>query len=91
MKTFNGLLEREEFSFWIWLFATIITCGIFHIYYEYKMGVALIEIQEKYEMRVDNYLHIISLLLTLFGLSIVVDAIQQNEINKIYEKISPAT
>ena len=33
MQTFNGLLEREEFSFWIWLFASIITCGIFHIYY----------------------------------------------------------
>ena len=89
MKTINGLLGREELSFWTWLLVSLITCGIFHLYYEYKMGVALIEIQEKYELRVDNNLHIISLLLSLFGFSIVVDAIHQNEINKVYETLSP--
>ena len=87
MKTFNGLLERDEFSFWTWLIVSILTCGLFHVYYEYKMGVALIEIQEKYGLRIDNNLSLISLILTLFGLSIVVDAIQQNEINKVYEKL----
>ncbi len=87
MKTMNGLLDRDELSFWTWLLVSIITCGIFHFYYEYKMGLALIEIQEKYDMRVDDSLHIISLLLSIFGFSIVVDAIHQNEINKAYEKI----
>ena len=66
---------------------SILTCGLFHVYYEYKMGVALIEIQEKYGLRIDNNLALISLILALFGLSVVVDAIQQNEINKVYEKL----
>ena len=87
MKTMNGLLDRDELSFWTWFLVSIITCGIFHMYYEYKMGLALIEIQEKYDMRVDNNLPLISLLLSIFGLSIVVDAIHQNEINKAYEKV----
>jgi len=91
MKTMNGLLEREELSFWTWLLVSIITCGVFHLYYEYKMGLALVEIQEKYDMRVDNHLPILSLLLSVFGFSIVVDAIHQNEINKAYEKFTYQT
>jgi hypothetical protein len=87
MKAMNGLLGREELSFWTWLLVGIITCGIFHLYYEYKMGLALLEIQENYGMQVDNHLPIISLLVSLFGFSIVVDAIHQNEINKAYEKL----
>ena len=87
MRTINGLLEREELFFWTWLFISILTYGIFHLYYEYKMALALMEIQEKYGARVDEHLHIISLLLSLFGFSIVVDAIHQNEINKVYERI----
>jgi len=86
MKAFNGLLGRDEFSFWHWLFLSALTCGIFHLYYEYRMGVGLVEIQEKYGMRVDKNLPLISLLLSIFGFSIVVDAIQQYEINKLYEK-----
>ena len=87
MKAMNGLLDREELSFWTWFFVSIITCGIFHLYYEYKMGLALVEIQDKYNMRVDNNLPLISLLLSIFGMSIVVDAIHQNEINKAYEQL----
>ena len=86
MKTFNGLLERDEYSFWHWLLLSALTCGIFHLYYEYRMGVGLVEIQEKFDMRVDKNLPFISLLLSIFGFSIVVDAIQQYEINKLYEK-----
>jgi hypothetical protein len=51
------------------------------------MGLALVEIQEKYDMRVDDNIPLISLLLSIFGLSIVVDAIHQSEINKAYEKL----
>ena len=87
MKTMNGLLEREELSFWTWLLVSLITCGLFHLYYEYKMGLALVEIQKKYDMRIDSNLPIISLFLSVFGFSIVVDAIHQNEINKTYEKL----
>jgi hypothetical protein len=50
------------------------------------MGIGLVEIQEKFDMRVDKNLPLISLFLSIFGFSIVVDAIQQYEINKLYEK-----
>ena len=85
MRTMNGLLGREELSFWTWLLVSIVTCGLFHLYYEYKMGLALVEIQEKYALRVDRNLPIISLLLSVFGFPFVVDAIHQNEINRVYE------
>ena len=87
MKTFNSLLEREEFHFWTWLIVSVLTCGIYHVYYQYKMARGLVEIQESCQLRVDEGLPLLSILLTLFGLSIVVDAIQQNEINKIFESL----
>ncbi len=33
MATLNAWLERNEYSFWLWFFLSIITCGIFGIYY----------------------------------------------------------
>jgi hypothetical protein len=84
MKVFNSFLEREEFNFWLWFFMSLLTCGVFHIYYEYQMGIALKEIQKKYNLPVEEQLPMISILLSIFGLSLVVDAIHQNEINKIY-------
>ena len=44
----------------------------------------IIEIQKKFHMQVDENLPLTSLILTLCGLSLVVDAIHQNEINKVY-------
>ena len=86
MRTLNGLLGREEFSFWKWLFFTLLTFGIYHVYYEYKMGLGVIEIQEKFGMPVDRNFPMICLGLSIFGLTLAADALQQNEINKIYAK-----
>ena len=83
MNTINHLLGRQELSFWKWLFLSIITCSLFHIYYEYKMALCINELQRKYQMNEDTNLGFISILLSVFGLSLVVDAIQQNELNKI--------
>jgi len=82
MKCLNFLLKREEFSFWLWLLLTIVTCGLFHIYYQYKMSSTLVELQVAYKLEKSENLPLISILLTLFGFSIIVDCIQQHELNK---------
>ncbi len=82
MKACNLLLGRQEFDFMKWLLFTFLTCGIYHIYYQYQMGTAIVEIHRKYnKMGLEN-LPVISALVSVFGLSIVVDCIHQSELNK---------
>lgn len=83
MLACNAMLGREEFRFWTWALLSFITCGIYHLYYQYQMGTALVEIQRSRSLTTFDNLPIISILVSIFGLSIVVDAIHQHEINKI--------
>ena len=83
MKACNDLLDDDRFSFWMWILLSIITFGLYHIYYQFKMGRAIVEIQEEMNERVFNILPIISIVVTIMGLSIIVDCIHQNEINKL--------
>ena len=83
MEACNALLNRREFSFWIWLLLTILTCGIYHIFYQYKMGAAIVEIQHLMNRDLFDKLPLLSVVVTIIGLSIVVDCIHQHEINKI--------
>ena len=87
MESCNALLDRREFRFWAWLLLTILTCGIYHIFYQYKMGAAIVEIQHKINRVLFDKLPVISVLVTIFGLSVVVDCIHQHEINKIYDAL----
>ena len=84
METLNGWLRRNEYSFWPWLLLSIVTCGIFAIYYEYKMADGINEIQQSNGWRVSNSLAVICVLLAIFGVGIASLAIQQAEINKFY-------
>jgi hypothetical protein len=79
----NELLGREEFKFATWLILSIVTCGLYFIYYQYKMGEVITEIQEAKGLRVNTNLPMVSLVLSLVGLSIVADVVHQSEINKI--------
>ena len=83
MEACNALLNRREFSFWIWLLLTILTCGLYHIFYQYKMGAAIVEIQHLMNRDLFDKLPLISVFVTIIGLSVVVDCIHQQEINKI--------
>lgn len=83
MKACNDLLDEKEFSFVLWILLSIITFGLYHIYYQFKMGRSIVEIQKQLKIRPFDVLPIISVLVTIVGLSIVVDCIHQNEINKI--------
>ncbi len=84
MRAVNHLLQQQRYNFWVWFLLTILTCGLFNIYYEYYMAQGLVEAQGKYGRPLSKDLPVLSLVLTIFGLNIVTDAIQQNEINKFF-------
>ena len=83
MEACNGLLKRVEFRFGYWILFTLLTCGIYHIFYQYKMGAAIVALQRDYSRAVFDALPAISVIVTVLGLSIVVDCIHQHEINKL--------
>lgn len=59
----------------------LITCGIYGIYWGYKMGEAMDDARAQHGEPAGS-LPIIFLILNLFGLSIVTMALIQNELNK---------
>jgi len=84
MQACNELVGREEFSFWNVFLLSLVTCGIYFIYYQYTMGRVIVEIQTKRGMVPFQNLPIISLFVSMFGFSIIVDAVHQNELNKFF-------
>jgi len=86
MRAINHLLGQQRYNFWMWFLLAIVTCGLYNIYYEYYMSQELVEAQDKHGLPKSKYLPVLSLFLTIIGLNIVTDAIQQNEINKFFER-----
>lgn len=82
----NHLLGQERYKFGLWFILTLVTCGLYNIYYEYFLAQGLTEAQEKHGRPKSKDLPVLSLVLTIIGLSVVADAIQQNEINKFFGK-----
>lgn len=83
MEGCNEMLGRTEFKFWLWFFLSIITCGIYHIFYQYKMGKAILEIQQNRNSHLFDSLPLISVLVSIFGSTLIVDCIHQYELNKL--------
>ena len=83
MKAMNALLEREEFSFNKWALLTLLTCGLYHIYYEYHMGSELQAWLTRNGREVSSHLAAIGLGLSVFGLTVIADAVYQHELNKL--------
>lgn len=83
MLAMNALLGREEFSFGKWALLTIVSCGLYHIYYEYRMGTELQNWLTQNGHPVNPNLGIVGLILSIFGLTVVADAVYQNELNKL--------
>jgi hypothetical protein len=83
MKALNVLLGREEFSFGKWALLTALTCGLYHIYYEYRMGSELQAWLTQNGRPVNENLALIGLLLSVFGLTVIADAVYQHQLNKL--------
>lgn len=76
----NEMLKEERYSFLNWLIFVVLTCGLYHIYHEYRTSedlCRLLNLQDSKEP-------IIAVILTVFGMHIVCDAIQQYHINRFY-------
>jgi hypothetical protein len=80
MLTVNELLQEDKYNFWFWLLLTLVTCGLYHVYHEYRLSEDIAKVCRPGQKN-DG---LISLVLSIFGLSIVVDAIQQAHINSYY-------
>ncbi len=74
------MIKNERYSFLPWLLLTIFTCGIYHIYYEFRMTEDICNVIEE----TTGNEPFVNLLLSIFGLSIVADALQQSLINKYF-------
>ncbi len=80
MRALNSMLNQEKYNFLTWLLLTIITCGLYHVYHEYRKSEDIARVNGKTHSN-DG---VVALVLTIFGLSLVTDAIQQSEINRYY-------
>jgi hypothetical protein len=80
MLATNEMLQRDKYRFLPWLLFTLITCGLYHVYHEYRMSTDIAEVLGR-DPRSDG---LIAVLLSVLGLSFVIDAIQQSHINAHY-------
>ena len=77
MDAVNAMLGEERYRFLPWFLLTLLTCGLYHVYHEYRFSSDIAAMLGPEAAS----LPMISLLLSLFGLTIVADAIQQSHIN----------
>lgn len=80
MLALNDMLKQEKYSFWAWLGLSLLTLGIYHVYHEYRMGSDIAFCNKE----TNPNLPIVCLGLSIFGLTLVADAIQQFHINQFY-------
>ena len=80
MQAVNAMLGEEKYSFITWLLLCIVTCGLYHIYHEYRFmrDIAMVTLPP------GSSEPIACLALAFFGLTFVADAIQQTHINRYY-------
>ena len=80
MRAINAIIGTQKYRFWSWFLLSLVTCGVYHIYHEYRKS------EDLAQFRKGGSQHepIATLLLTMFGMSIVADAIQQAEINRYF-------
>jgi uncharacterized membrane protein YjgN (DUF898 family) len=81
MRAVNFMINRQKYNFWAWAGLTLITCGLWHIYHEYRLSSDISMALGKGPSDVGPILH---LLLSIFALSIIADALQQAEINTYF-------
>ena len=86
MKVLNSWLGRREHSFWKWLLLSLLSCGLYTLYHEYKTGRDINEIQRRMGWPENRGLGILSVLMTLLGAGLLTIVLQQDEINKFYRQ-----
>lgn len=80
METVNFMLKKENYHFLPWLLLTFVTCGMYHVYHEYRMTQDICLALD----RRDSNEPLVNLVLSLFVLSFIADALQQALINEYF-------
>ena len=80
MESVNFMLKQEKYSFLPWAILTLITCGLYHVYHEYRMTQDICRVLGE----PNSNEPLVNLVLSLFALSIVADALQQALINRYF-------
>ena len=78
----NTLTGEEDSSGFKVLILSIITLGLYELYWLYKVGERLSDFQTYQGEMVDSYRALVYLILGIFGLNIVARALIQNDLNK---------
>lgn len=76
----NFMLQEERYDSWRWFLLCLVTCGLYHLYHEYRIGGDIGRCTGK----TDQTFALLHLGLAVVGLSIIADAIQQSEINAFF-------
>lgn len=93
IKTMILLLRRHEASFLGWILLTMITCGVYGIYFEYLISSNTIKIQQDTGIGTPNlFFPIAAILVCVFGyafppLVILMKVLQQKEFNEIIDGV----
>lgn len=80
LEAVNAVIGEDRFSFVKWLLLTLLTCGLWHIYHEYMLSQAVSVALG----RNDDSDALVALVLSVFQLSIVADAIRQSQLNGFF-------
>ncbi len=81
MDAVNAMIKEEKYHFWSWFGLTLITCGLYHIYHEYRKSTDIMLVMNEPSQQNEP---VVCLVLAIFGLGVVADAIQQSHINRYY-------
>lgn len=84
VRTLNAFLAEERFNLWRWVLLTVGTFGLYHVYHEYRVGQAILEIQRDANCPETPRLPLLCMVLSLIGLPVIADAVQQRSINQLY-------
>jgi hypothetical protein len=85
-RVLNGFVGFKKYSMIPWFLLTIITFGIWELITQFRNATDIMNEQKKRGFEQTTWLPLASVLLSLAGLSWVVDVFHQYEMNEIYER-----
>lgn len=80
IETINHMIRQNKYSFLSWLLLCLVTCGLYHIYHEFRKTEDICHVVGKDP----GSETLITIVLTVLGMHIVADALQQVMLNKYF-------
>ena len=87
IKTLNHIFREEKYNIWKLSAFTILTCGIYFIYFEYLKSQDFAKFIKPAQH--DDSDAVIAVVLTIFGMNWIYDAILQTKINEYIDQQNP--